>query len=126
MENRWKNKNFFEAFINALNGILYVIKKEKNIKIELVFALLAIIASMVLKLNLVEIAIIVLTIFLVFFSEFINTSLEIAINLYTEEYNEKAKIVKDISAGAVLLVSIASVIIGILIFLPKILNLILK
>lgn len=122
MENKWKNQNFFESFKNALNGIMYVIKKEKNIKIELFFAVLAIIFSIILKISLVEMVVIVLTIFLVFFSEFINTSLEITIDLYTQEYNEKARIVKDISAGAVLLVSIASAIIGILIFLPKILK----
>lgn len=124
MESKWKNKNFFEALKNALNGIAYVIKKERNIKIELLFALFAIAASIILKLNLTEIAIIVLIICLVFFSEFINTFLEIALDLYTEEYNEKVKIVKDIIAGSVLLISIASVIIGILIFLPKILKMI--
>lgn len=122
MESKWKNQNFFEALKNALSGIIYVIKKERNIKIELFFALLVIIFSIILKISLVEMVLIVLIIFLVFFSEFINTSLEIAIDLYTQEYNEKAKIVKDISAGAVLLISIASVIIGILIFLPKILK----
>ena len=122
MESKWKNQNFFEAFKNALNGIIYIIKKERNIKIELFFALLAIIFSIILKISLVEMEVIVLIISLVFFSEFINTSLEIAIDLYTQEYNEKVKIAKDISAGAVLLVSIASVIIGFLIFLPKILK----
>ena len=121
MENKWKNKNFFASLINALNGIVYIIKKERNIKIEIFFAILA---SIVLKLTSVEMAIIVLIIFLVFFSEFINTSLEIVLDLYTQEYNEKVKIVKDISAGSVLIISIASIIIGTLIFLPKIFNII--
>lgn len=124
MESKWKNRNFFVALKNALNGVIYVIKKERNIKIELIFALFAIVASVILKLSLIEIAIIVLIIFLVFFSEFINTFLEITLDLYTEEYNEKVKIAKDIVAGSVLLISIASVIIGVLIFLPKILNII--
>jgi len=124
MENKWKNKNFFASLINALNGIVYIIKKERNIKIEIFFAILAIVASIVLKLTSVEMAIIVLIIFLVFFSEFINTSLEIVLDLYTQEYNEKVKIVKDISAGSVLIISIASIIIGTLIFLPKIFNII--
>jgi len=87
MENKWKNKNFFASLINALNGIVYIIKKERNIKIEIFFAILAIVASIVLKLTSVEMAIIVLIIFLVFFSEFINTSLEIVLDLYTQEYN---------------------------------------
>lgn len=122
MSNKWSNKNFFEALKNSLNGICYVIKNEKNIKIELIFAILAILASIVLKLNSVEWSIIILVIFLVLFAECINTSLETIVDMYTEEYNEKAKIAKDIAAGAVTLVSLLSVIIGIVIFLPKILE----
>lgn len=121
MPNKWENKNFLEALKNSLNGIKYVIKNEKNIKIELVFAILAILVSFILKINFTEMSIIALVIFLVLFAEFLNTTLENLVDLYTEEYNEKARIIKDISAGAVTLVSCASIIIGILIFLPKIL-----
>lgn len=125
MENKWKNKNFFDALKNSLNGIAYLIKNEKNIKIELIFAILAIIASIVLKINLLELALIVFAIFIVLFAECINTVLENVVDLCTEEYNEKAKIAKDVAAGSVLIVSILSVIIGILIFLPKIIEILL-
>lgn len=121
MSSKWGNKNFFEALKNSLNGIKYVIKNEKNIRIELIFAILAIFVSIILKISFTEFSIIVLVIFLVLFAECINTSLENLVDMYTEEYNEKAKIIKDVSAGAVTLLSCASVIIGILIFLPKIL-----
>lgn len=122
MSNKWSNKNFFKALQNALNGILYVIKNEKNIKIELIFAILAIIASIILKLNIIEFSIIIFVIFFVLFAECINTAIENTVDLYTQEYNEKAKIAKDIAAGGVILASILSIIIGILIFLPKILE----
>ena len=121
MKDKWKNKNFFEALKNALNGVKYTIKNENNIKVELIFAIFAIITSIVLKINIIEMVIIILIVFLVFFAEFINTTIENIVDLCTEEYNEKAKIAKDIAAGAVLIVSILSVIIGVLIFLPKIL-----
>ncbi len=126
MENRWKNKNFFEALKNAMNGIKYVFKTERNFKIQLIFAVLAIVASMILKINYIELAIIILLIFLIFFAEFFNTILEEIIDMYTEEYNEKAKIAKDIAAGAVTMLSISTVIIGLLIFFPKIYNIIIK
>lgn len=122
MKNKWENKNFFNALKNSLNGIFYVIKNENNIKIELIFAFFTIIASILLKINLIETILIVFVIFLVLFAECINTAIETVVNLYTEEYNEKAKIAKDISAGGVLIVSILSVIIGVLIFLPKIIK----
>ena len=121
MSDKWENKNFFESLKNSLNGIKYVIKNEKNIKIELIFAILAIIFSIILKISFIEFSIIILIIFLVLFAECINTSIEKIVDMYTEEYNEKAKIAKDVAAGAVTLLSFASIIIGISIFLPKVL-----
>ena len=122
MENKWKNKNFKDSVKNAFNGIMYILKNERNFRIQIIAALLVIIASFVLRLELTEFAIIVLVIFLVWLLEFINSAIEIVIDMYTEEYNKKAKVAKDISAGAVTLTALMSVIIGIIIFLPKILK----
>lgn len=124
MENKWKNPNFFQSLKNALNGIKEVIKTGRNIKIQIAFAIFAIIMGIILKINNIEALILVLTIFGVLITEFINTAIEMLADLYTTEYNEKIKILKDIGAGAVTLSAIASVIIGIIMFLPKILNLI--
>ena len=65
-------------------------------------------------------AILMLVISLVLALEMINTSIERCVDLVTQDYKELAKIAKDVSAGAVLVVSIFSIIIGIVIFLPKI------
>ena len=66
----------------------------------------------------------VLTIFFVFVSEFVNTAIEKLGDLYTKEYNEEVKVIKDIAAGSVTLSAISSAIIGAIMFLPKILNMI--
>lgn len=124
MDKSWKNKNFFIALKNAFNGIKFVLKNERNFKVQVFLAIVAIFISGFLKINLIEWAIIVLTIFIVFLTEIFNTAIENVTDMITLEYNEKAKIVKDISAGAVVLTSIASIIIGGLIFLPKILEII--
>ncbi len=124
MDKSWKNKNFFIALKNAFNGIKFVLKNERNFKVQVFLAIVAIFISGFLKINLIEWAIIVLTIFIVFLTEIFNTAIENVTDMITLEYNEKAKIVKDISAGAVVLTSIASIIIGGLIFLPKILKII--
>ncbi len=121
MENKWKNPNFFQSLKNAINGILYIIKNGKNIKIQLVFAILAIIAGVVLKINSIEFLILILTIFFVLVSEFMNTAIENLSDLYTTEYNEKIKIIKDVGAGAVTLAAMASICVGLIMFLPKIL-----
>lgn len=121
MENKWKNPNFFQSLKNAINGIFFVIKNGKNIKIQLVFAILAIIAGIVFKLSNIEFLILVLTIFFVLVSEFMNTAIEDLCDLYTTEYNEKIKRIKDVGAGAVTLSAIASICVGTIMFLPKLL-----
>lgn len=124
MENKWKNPNFIIALKNALNGIIYTFKTGRNFKIQLFFAIIAIIMSIFLKISLVEIAIIILTIFLVLFAEIMNTAIETSVDMCTQEYNEKAKIAKDVAAGGVTICAISSVIVGIIIFLPKILEIV--
>ena len=121
MENKWKNPNFFQSLKNAINGILSVVKSGRNIKIQLIFAIIVIIAGIVFKITNIEFLILILTIFLVLVSEFMNTAIEKLCDLYTIEYNEKIKIIKDIGAGAVTLAAIASVCVGLIMFLPKIL-----
>lgn len=121
MENKWKNQNFFQSLKNAINGILYIIKNGKNIKIQLTFAIFAIIIGITLKITNIEFLILILTIFFVLVSEFMNTAIEDLSDLYTTKYNEKIKIIKDVGAGAVTLSAIASICVGLILFLPKIL-----
>ena len=124
MENKWKNKNFFQSLKNAINGIKYVFINGSNFKIQLLFALVAIIIGIILKISNVEFAILTLTIFMVLICECINTAIEKIVDMYTLEYNELAKIIKDVAAGSVTLSAIASVIVGCFIFLEKIIKII--
>lgn len=122
MENKWKNKNFFQSLKNALNGIKFVWEYGNNIKIQLLFGITAFILGGVFKLSFIEFAILALTIFGVLILEVLNTAIEKIVDLYTLEYNETVKIIKDVSAGAVTLSAIMSVIVGLILFLPKIIN----
>ena len=65
-------------------------------------------------------------IFLVFITELFNTAIETVVDLYTIEYNEKAKIAKDVAAGAVLFMAVCSAFVGIILFGTKIINMIVK
>jgi diacylglycerol kinase len=121
MENKWRNDKFTDALKHALDGIKYTFKTQRNLKIQIVFAILAIILGFLFHLNIIEFAILIITISLVFFSELINTAIETVVDLYTEDYNEKAKIAKDVSAGAVTIMAINSIIIGAILFGSKIL-----
>jgi diacylglycerol kinase len=75
---------------------------------------------LIFKISKIEWLILCITITLVLFGEFINTAIETTVDLYTEEKNEKAKIAKDVAAGAVVLTSLNAIIVGIIIFVPYI------
>lgn len=86
--------------------------------------LMVIVAGVTLKINTTEWSVVLILCGLVISLELINTAIENAVDLVTEEYNEKAKNAKDIAAGAVLFSAIIAAIIGFIIFLPKIINII--
>ena len=114
---------FWTSFKHAIDGIEFAINQERNIKIEIFFGICASIMGFILNISIIEWSIIVLVIAMVLCLELINTAVERAVDLTTKEYRELAKAAKDVSAGAVLVMSMFSVIIGILIFLPKLLEL---
>ena len=116
-----KNPTFWIALKNSKRGIKLVIKSERNIKIQLVFAILVTILGFMFRISFVEWAVLAVTIFFVLVTEVLNTAVEKTVDMITDKYDECARNVKDISAGAVLFSAICSIIVGIIIFLPKIL-----
>lgn len=116
-------KKLLNSFKYAYQGIIAAFKSEQNLKIHLSIALLVIIFGFFLKLSFYEWLIIILSIGLVLMAELFNTALETCVNLVTMKYNEKAKKAKDIAAGSVLIISLFVMVIGLIIFLPKIINL---
>ena len=110
-----------KTFINAFNGLKYFFKKERNGKIQAGVSVAVVIAGLYLHLSTIEWIITLFSICLVLTLELINSALEHLCNLVHSEYHPVIKIIKDVAAGAVLLASVISVIIGLIIFLPKIL-----
>lgn len=118
-----KNKNFLESLKHAVQGIVETVHSERNIKIHFVITIAVFFAGILFKINRYEWMSIVICIGLVIGLELLNTSIENAVDLACRlEYHELAKKAKDASAGAVLIVVIMSVIIGMLIFIPKIIE----
>lgn len=114
---------FKESFNHATDGLEYAINHERNLKIEILMGILVSIAGFIFKISLVEWLVIVLVIGMVICLELVNTSIERTVDLVTKEYKELAKVAKDVAAGAVLIMSMFSVVVGIIIFLPKIIAL---
>lgn len=113
-------KRLRKSFGYAFKGIDDVIKHEPNMKIHVVVAILVVIMAFILKVSIIEWIILVLLIGAVLAAETINTTIENLVDMYTKEYDENAKIVKDTAAGTVLILAITSAIIGLIIFVPKI------
>jgi len=114
---------FVESVGHAMNGISYTVNHERNFRIEIGIAIAVIVASFILKVTLIEWTILVLIIGMVLALEMVNTSIERCVDLVTKDYKELAKFAKDIAAGAVFVMSLFSIVIGMLIFLPKIMEL---
>ena len=118
------NDNFLDALKNAISGLVYTIKTQLNIKRQIAIAVFVIALGLILKIPKIEFMFLIFSIALVIFAETVNTAIETVVDMYTEKYNEKAKIAKDVGAGAVLVCSINSIVIAIIIFAERIFELI--
>ncbi len=108
------------AFACAFSGIWHAIRSQRNMKIHLVIAVLAVLLGFVLRIDTLSWVAIVICIALVLGAECINTAIESFVDLASPEPSEFAARAKDCSAGAVLICAIGSVVVGIVIFLPRI------
>lgn len=117
-------RGFISSVRDCLNGFSYIISSEHNFKREIALGILALVLSAVLKVSKIEFIIILLVIALVIVSEVFNTAIEKVVDLYTKDYNEIARIAKDVSALAVLTMCIFAIAVGGVIFIPKIIEII--
>lgn len=116
-------KKLINSFKYAIQGIKSAFKTEQNLKIHFIVTVIVIFLGILLKIGYTEWAICFLLFGFVITAELLNTAIEVTVDLAMPQKNDKAKLAKDIAAGAVLVSSIIAVLVGIVIFLPKIVNL---
>lgn len=114
-----KNDNFIDACNNAVNGIIYAATTQRNIKIQLVLAVIVMVLCLFYGLNTTEFLCLVFAVFMVIFAEMINTAIETVVDLFVDVYHPKAKIAKDVAAGAVVLAACNALIVGYFIFFKE-------
>jgi diacylglycerol kinase len=117
-----KRATFFKSFYYAWQGISYVLRTQRNMRVHLLAGLVVIIVGYLLGITSVEWACLLTVMALVYSLEMINTVAEAIVDLYTNEYHDLAKVAKDAAAGAVLLSAFFSVGVGLVIFLPHLLH----
>jgi len=120
---RFSIKSRSGSFRFAFNGLVSLFKNEHNSWIHLLAAVIVLTAGIILKIDLSEWCMLIIVIGLVFLSELFNTSLEALGDAIDSEWNEKIKKAKDLAAGAVLISAIISVIVGGIIFIPRLISL---
>ena len=113
--------NRFNSLGYALAGWLYMLRRQKNTRIMSVASIIIFAVALWLQITRVEWAIIILTITMVWLAEFLNAGIEAAVDLASPEIHPMAQVGKDVASAAVLLGVVASVIIGVLIFVPPLL-----
>jgi diacylglycerol kinase len=106
------------SFKYAFDGIWTAFKEEPNLKIHFLIGLLVLLLGFLFKLSAGEWVAVCLTIGLVISVELTNTAIETVIDSFTTDQHPGAKKAKDVSAGAVLVISLMAVAVGVLIFLP--------
>lgn len=117
-------KSRLESFKFAFRGLLSLIKNEHNSRIHLLAAIVAIFVGIILKISLPEWSFLTIAIGLVFLTELVNSSIEALADIVDSELNEGIGKAKDYAAAAVLVSALIAVIVGGVIFIPKIFALI--
>jgi len=112
-----------KAFSYALEGIIYTIRTQRNMKIHLFIGGCALLAGAMLRLTPIEWAAIIICIGLVLMTEMLNTAIEAIIDLVSPEFHQLAKNAKDIGAGMVLVFALLAVIAGCIVFVSASLRL---
>jgi len=105
----------------AIAGWLYMLRHQKNTRIQAVASIAIFFVALWLGISTIEWAILILTITMVWMAEFINAAVEATVNLYTSEFHPMAKVAKDVASAAVLLGVVAAVLVGLLILGPALL-----
>lgn len=107
----------------AFQGIICTLKSERHMRFHLLATIIALFTGVWLNISAWQWLFIILAIVLVWITELINTAIEAVVDLYTSRRHPLAKIAKDVAAGAVLVASLYSLVVALVIFLPKLLKL---
>ena len=118
-DERLYNHNFIEACNNAVNGIVYAATTQSNIKKQLIIGVIVMILSLFYNFTTAEFLCLTFAVFVVIFAEMINTAVETVVDLYVDVYHPKAKIAKDVAAGAVVLAACNDIVIAYFLFVRE-------
>jgi len=113
------SRSLSESFIHAWEGLTYIYATQRNMRIHLFIAALAVWMCIALGLDKIEFLMVTLAVLAVLSAEIVNTFAESMVDLMEPKFSQIAKIAKDVAAGGVLLTAVFAVLIGIIAFYPS-------
>jgi len=120
MTNPRRAPTVFDSFNNASEGIIHVLRTQRNMRIHFAVAFFVLIEALIVNVTKLELIALLISITFVLIAEMLNTGLEAAIDIATTSFDPMAKLAKDIAAGAVLIATVNAVLVGYLVFAGKI------
>jgi diacylglycerol kinase (ATP) len=108
--------SIFESFNFAIEGIIHVLRTQRNMRIHFAVAVAVLVAALAFDLSRIELVVLLLSIAFVLIAEMINTAIEAAVDVASTSFDPMAKLAKDIGAGAVLIAAINAIAVGYLVF----------
>ena len=116
----YQERRFIESFNAAVEGFIYVLKTERNMRIHFLTALFIILLGIAMNFSVVELAVLCVSIAFVLAAEMLNTAIELTVDMVKAEFHPVARAIKDVGAGAVLLAALNAVIVGYVLFVKRI------
>jgi diacylglycerol kinase len=113
---------FYKSLGHALDGVKAAFIDEPNLQFHVFAGIMAVVTALILHFNDEKLAILILTITFVIILELINTIIEEIVNIISPDFSQKAKLIKDMSAAVVLISAFSAILVGILLFVPSILQ----
>lgn len=114
-----KVKKLLDSFNYAIEGIIYAVRTQRNMRIHMLAALVVLAACFFYDLSKMEILAITITITMVIMAELLNTAIEFAVDATTNYYHPLAKLAKNVAAGGVLITAVNAIVVGYVIFWDK-------
>jgi undecaprenol kinase len=115
-------KQLTRSLRHAFRGLAYALKNEKNFQNELIVAILVIVAMVYFKVTRGEAVILFVVIMAVLIMELLNTAMERVIDILRPKIHPYAKLIKDLMAASVLMMSLLTIILGLIIFMPYVVS----
>ena len=116
MSSNWRPPSILESFNVAFEGVIHVLRTQRNMRIHFLVAIAVLIAALALGVDKLELIALLIVICFVLVAEMINTAIEAAVDVASTSFDPLAKLAKDIAAGAVLISSVTALAVGYLVF----------